>query len=262
MSGHNKNISPREKERAKTEKERAEDISYTLNHTIVCTATDFIDPYLGNHIQKILGNKSQLANCWKAEIIGDFGSIPVTIATQRLFPGTMAKISKIAEPMFSKAFHNGAQRDAKAWAKKKGYSEDSKEYKERVEQIYNYEVAHIPQALVWTGSSVVLNVASQNLMGNKAPISHIAAGKIGGALLTGALTVGARAIFPRKAEKFDHFTSEKFLLPIEGKIERALGIEDEDHLHKSSKHKLLTSDDKWKKRVETDKVDKPASLNI
>jgi len=265
MSDDNKNLSAAAKEKAKTRKQRAEDVAYTLNHTIVCTATDFIDPYVGNAVQKHLGNKSQLANCWAAEIVGDFGSIPVTIGMQRAFPGIMSGISNLAEPLFHKAFLNGAKRDTAAWAAKHGYSTDSDEYKKRVEKIYKYEVEHISQALMWTGSSVVLNVASQRLMGNKAPISHITLGKIGGAALTGGLTVGGRIIFPRKAENWDKFTSEKFLIPLKNKIDNALDLDDDDnhnHHNKTSKYSRIAHDGNWKKRIKSNKDDKPSPPNI
>ncbi len=262
MADDIKKTSPLAKERAKTKKQRAEDIAYTLNHTAVCTATDFIDPYVGNAVQKHLGNKSQLANCWTAEIIGDFGSVPVTIGIQRIFPGFMSRVSELAEPIFHKAFLKGAKHDTAAWAQRHGYSIGSEEYNSRVERIYNYEVQHISQALVWTASSVVLNIASQRLMGNKAPIIHIAAGKIGGAALTAGITVGGRAIFPRKAEQLDKFTSEKILLPLKSKIDKALDLDDDGHHANASKYSRIAHDANWKKRVENDKNGKDQSPNI
>lgn len=264
MVHDNKNLSPSEKEAAKTKKERGEDIAYTLNHSLVCTATDFIDPFIGNFVQKKLGNKSQLANCWSAEIIGDFGSVPVTIAMQRFFPGVMSGLSNLAEPLFHNAFMKGAKRDTAVWAAKHGYSDDSNEYKHRIEKIYNYEVEHISQALMWTGSSIVLNVMAQRALKNPSPISHIAAGKIGGALLTGGITVGGRMLFPRKAEALDKYTSEKILMPIKNKIDNKLDLDDDDKHHhtKTSKYSRIAHDTNWKKRIEIDKGDKSPSTSI
>ncbi len=228
MADTEKQQSATQKEKAKSKKERAADIAYTTNHALVCTATDFIDPYVGNFIQKKLGNKSQLGNIWAAEVIGDFGAIPLTVGMQRLFPEMMNNLSKFAEPVLGKGFRNGAKRDAKEWALQHGYAVDSEEYKERVERIYSYEINHLPQALMWTASSLVLNVAAQRTMGNRAPLVHITAGKVGGAVLTAGLVIGGRTIFPRKAEKIDKFTSEKFFLPLEDKIEDMIGADGKD----------------------------------
>jgi hypothetical protein len=249
-----KKLTPREIEDAKTHAQKAEDISYTFNHSIVCTATDFIDPYIGNVIQKKLGNKSQLPNTYIAEFIGDFGAVPFTIATQRLFPGLMHNLQKISEPVFKGMFLKGAEHYAKDWAKKNNYSIDSNEYKEKVQKIYSYETSHLPQAIVWTISATGLNVAAQKLLGNKAPIPHILAGKIGGSILTAAITLGGRSIAPRKAEKFDRFTSEKILVPIENKIHDIFGFGDKDH---DEKHKK-----KWSDRIETDKNSVQTAISI
>ncbi len=211
---------PQELEAAKTPQEKAADIAYTLNHTIVCTATDFIDPFIGDFIQKHLGNESQLKNCWKAEVIGDFGAIPLTVGMQRLFPSLMKGIGELLEPVFSSSFRKGAQREGKAWALRHGYSLDSQKYKDRVERIYNYEVTHLPQALVWTCSSIALNVTAQKMLHNPAPIAHIFAGKLGGAALTAGIAVGGRSLFPYHAEKWDKLLSDKLLLPVEEKIEK------------------------------------------
>ena len=121
------NLTPEEIERNKTPKQKAEDVSYTFNHSIICTFTDFIDPYIGNVIQKKLGNKSQLPNSYISEFIGDFGAVPLTIAAQRLFPSMMYSLQQIAEPAFKGIFLNGAERNAKDWAKERGYSTDSEE---------------------------------------------------------------------------------------------------------------------------------------
>jgi len=228
---------PKILEESKTEQEKAADVAYTLNHSLVCTATDFIDPFVGNFIQKYLGNTSQLKNCWIAEVIGDFGAVPLTIGMQRFFPNVMAGVKKIIEPVFSESFRKGAEKEAKSWALHHGYSLDSQQYKKRVERIYNYETTHLPQALMWTCSSIALNIASQKWLGNNNPVAHIFAGKIGGAAITSAITIGGRSIFPYKAEKWDKLVSEKLLLPIEEKTEQILGLEE--------KHEK-----KWVKRVQ------------
>ena len=50
-------LSAKHKEDHKTDAERAEDISYTINHAIACTATDIISPFIGNFTQNYLGKR-------------------------------------------------------------------------------------------------------------------------------------------------------------------------------------------------------------
>ncbi len=263
MVDKNKYSSPKENEKAKNEKQRAEDISYTLNLALVCTATDPItDPVISASILKLLGHKNKYSSSLISEVAGDFGAIPLTIGMQRFFPGLSQNISNMVEPVLRKPFLKGAKRDAGEWAKLHGYGVDSPEYKERVEKIYKYEISHVPQAIAWTGSALLLNVAIQKSLDKTLPLHHVFAGKLGGTLTTAVITVGGRMMFPRKAEQFDHFTSEKFLLPLESKIHKALGIKEEEHHHKSNKHKQLPVDGDWKNRVKSDRGDKPTSLNI
>lgn len=259
MNNKDNILTPEEMERSKTPKQKAEDVSYTFNHSLICTVTDFIDPYIGNAIQKHLGNKSQLPNAYAAEFIGDFGAVPVTIAAQRMFPSVMHWIKQASEPLFKGVFLSGAKREAKEWAKRHGHAVNSKEYEQKVWKIYNYEMDHLPQAFVWTVSAVGLNVAAQKALGNKAPVHHITAGKVGGSLLTAAITLGGRSLFPRHAEKFDKWTSEKILLPLEDKVYDTFGIkhnDDDYYLHKN-KHK---SD--WSERVKADKDSKSSAVHI
>jgi hypothetical protein len=216
---------PFELEKAKTKKQKATDVAYTLNHALVCAATDFIDPFIGDVIQKKLGNESSsLMNTGIAEFIGDFGAVPATVAVQRIFPGFMNKLSKIAEPVVGHVFHKAAEKEAKAWATEHKLDIESPEYKKRVDKIYQYEISHLPQAFMWTTSSIGINVLTQRLLGNTAPISNIMAGKVGGAVLTAAITASARCLFPRQAKKWDKFTTEKILLPVTNTGENIFGM--------------------------------------
>lgn len=202
---------------------RAEDVAYTLNHALVCTATDFIDPYLGNCIQKHLGNESQLKGAVLAEIAGDMGAVPFTVAMQRVFPTGMAAISCAVEPWVGGWFQASATRAATQWAGAHGVSLASPAYQARRDRIYRYEMEHLPQAILWTGSSIAINVSVQRGLGNKAPMAHILAGKVGGAALTALITLGGRSLFPHKAEEWDARLSEYVLLPVMRAVERLEG---------------------------------------
>ncbi|MFO0388134.1 MAG: hypothetical protein ACK502_00220 [Alphaproteobacteria bacterium] len=222
---------------------QSEDIAYTINHAIACTVTDFIDPFVGKWTQDYLGKKisigcghdhahdthhhhdhhhehdhhehvhAKLSHWWAGELAGDFGAVPITVAFQYYAPSVMKGIEHALEPVLGGFFKNGAKRSAGNWAIKHNIAVDSEEAKNYAQQLYLYEIGHLPQALLWTASSIVINLSTQRLMGSHAPISHMLAGKAAGAGLSAALVVGARGVLPDTARSWDKFTSRNVFLP-------------------------------------------------
>ena len=263
-------LSPKEAERAKTSEQRAQDIAYTINHALACTATDFIDPFVGNFTQKMIGKRfsvgcgthghddhhhdhdhghdapsGHLGHWWLGEVIGDFGSVPITVGIQHYFPGFMDKLKSGIEPVVGKFFRKGAERATKRWAAGNGIAEGSQEFKDHVEEVYKSEIDHLPQALVWTASSIALNLTTQKLIGNDAPLWQLAAAKATGATISAGLVVGARGFAPGAAEKWDSFTSEKIFLPATKVVGKVIGIDPE-------------TVDRMAERENHDKTGKPA----
>ncbi len=245
---------------------------------MACTATDFIDPYVGNWTQKFLGKRvpigcghdhskdgghdhhhdhgpgpkkkpctnpahkhthdhapkvkpalqSNLKYWWMGEVIGDFGAVPVTIAAQRMFPGAMKRLQHVMEPLLGGFFRRGAERSATSWALENKVRLDSPDFQQRANVIYKHEMEHLPQALMWTLSSIALNLTSQRLLGNCAPFWQLAAGKATGASISAALVVGGRGLMPGAAEKWDQFTGEKVFLPATRALSGVLGVRGED----------------------------------
>lgn len=258
---NNNEKSPAQIEKEKTKKQRAEDVAYTLNNAIVCTVADSFAPFIGHSIQKKLSNtsKSQYGKWYIAELAGDYAAIPPTIAMQRHFPGVMASISKTVEPLFKKSLSKGAERSTKEWAERHGVSRDSEDYQKHFDKVYKYEITHVPQALVWAASATALNVGLQLAMDKeKTPVSHILAGKIGGAAFAAGITLAGRTVFPNKAEKLDNYISKHFVLPageVEEKLEKLAGHHDKDDHHGKK-------DDSWKERVKINGADKAPEIRI
>lgn len=157
---------------------------------------------------------SHLAHWWKGEIIGDFGALPVTMATQWLFPGLMRQLREVLEPVMAPFFHAGSRMAARAWAKEHHLYPDAPQAKQEEHQIYEREMSHLPQAVVWTVSASALNIATQRASGNTGPLTHLLAGKLAGSATSAALVVGFRALAPQPAYRWDQFTSEKLFAPI------------------------------------------------
>jgi hypothetical protein len=275
-------LTPKERESQKTADERSEDVAYTINHSLACLTSDFVtNPIVGGLTQKWLGKRYQIGGCGHdhsgdhdhdhhdhehhdheyhhhshgifghtviGEIAGDFAAVPLTIAFQRYAPGFMNLIRNITEPVLGWMFKNGANRSAKAWAKDNQVDIQSDAFKEKAAQIYEHEVQHLPQAVMWTASSMVINILTQKLSGNKNPVWQIAAGTASGVAVTAGLVVGARAVAPETAHKWDRFTSQKLFLPATKAVGKVFGVKEEAVNRMIEKEKSLEGSS-WSNRM-------------
>lgn len=196
--------------------------------------------------------KSQLKHWIIGEFVGDFGAVPVTIAFQRFAPGLMDNIRHVAEPILGGAFRLGAKFSARSWANKEHVATDSQACKDKENEIYEHEVRHLPQAVVWTAASIGINLATQRVLGNNAPLWQLAAAKATGASISAAAVVTGRAFAPQTARKWDQFTSKNLFLPATKALGGLAGIssEDVDRMAQKEDHTY----DSW-----ADKVQKPAT---
>lgn len=294
---------PMKDERTK-QQERAEDIAYTINHSVYCTATDFLNPpinaatdgYLrwlipgcghdhsqdGEHhhehgascshhhappenlsrwekvkfASKQTFNKNRLLSYVKGEFIGDFGAVPITIAAQRMFPDFMTGLRAISEPVVRPLFSWGIAHDNAAWAKEHNVSKDSPEAKAHAASVYDYEINHFPQAIVWTGASLGLNTAYQ-VYADKSPmllerkLALKSGSVLSGILVTAGVVVAARALAPNTMHGVDQWTSEHAIIPTTNAINSINNIKEE---------KKNTSQTMWQQKIDT--PPKKLSLSI
>jgi len=309
-------LSPEEIERQKTKHKQAEDIAYTINHSLYCTLTDFLNPpinaatdgYLrwlipgcghdhskdgGHHhhdhgghcthhdhrhpptnlsrwekvklASKQAFSKERFVQYAKGEFIGDFGAVPLTIGVQRMFPNFMNGLRKLCEPVMRPIFKWGVDRDNKEWAKKHNVAADSQEYKDHATKVYEYEMSHFPQAVVWTGFSLALNTGYQ-MWADKTPIplGHKfllkSSSVLSGILVTAGVVVAARAFAPIKMHSFDTWTGEKAILPATKALGKVFGVEEEDVDRMLEKHRQKDAAPTWKTRVENDTANKERIL--
>lgn len=234
-------IHPSSPEASKTARQKREDLAYTINHTIVCGTKDVLEPFFTNWIQRTFGSqpppdkphlRGNLREWFIGEATGDLGAVPVTIAIQRLAPGFMAGMGDRLEGAFGTHFRKGAQQAAKEWALEHRLPADDPKVKEREERYYRYEMDHLPQAAVWTVSSIGMNIGTQKLLpvvtqgrlGNPENIGKLFLFKsIGAAVAAGALFT-ARSSSPRLAHRWDRWIAEHVFSPAEKAVEEVLGI--------------------------------------
>lgn len=304
----------REKEAQKTRDERAEDLAYTINHSLYCTLTDFINPpinaatdgYLrwlipgcghdhshdghghhyhghcevnihdphghigcshSHHHEPTRWEKVKTASrqafskerFWqyaKGEFIGDFGAVPITIGMQRLFPDVMQKVRHITEPVMGILFRFGVEQSSKRWAKARGVDMASEVYKKHVEAVYEHEMSHFPQAVVWTGASLGLNVAYQ-MHADKcthtpffSKLALKSTSVLSGVLVTAGMVIMARMLAPHKVREFDQWTSKQVILPTTKAVGKIFGVTEDDVDRMAEKQQQRDDEMLWSNRVE------------
>lgn len=247
-------------EKSKTDKERAGDIAYTINHAISCGTTDVVlqpviaaafginvgcnDPSHRKPGQKfsLRSFAHEAGHYLKGEIIGDFVAVPLTIGVQRLFPNFMHGVRKIVEPLTGWAFRLGAEHSAKRWGVQQGLSEDSPEVKARADAVYEHEVKHLPQAVTWNLFAYPIGAFGQKAMGHGSGYKEIFKSKLVGAAVSNGILIGSRMLAPGAAQRWDRFAGDNFIMPVSKKVGKLFGV-DEKTMEQARAH------DSWQDRL-------------
>ena len=240
-------------EQQKTELARAQDIAYTINHAIVCTAADFLSIPINTATQRMFGaspvgcnnphhNHASDKRSWKnlfghvtaAELLADFIAVPITVTVQRLLPGLMHGISKTVEPLFGDLFRAGAGASSKLWARKHGLDPNGPEALEKARTTYNHEAEHLGQAVMWTATAFGLNVGIQYgtetwkpPIGGRTKLSTLISAKGIGSTISSAALIGLRGFGPSVAENWDDWTSKHVFIPATRKVSHWFGVSNE-----------------------------------
>jgi hypothetical protein len=261
----------RERERQKTENQRAEDVAYTINHALSCGTTDVVlQPLIAatfgvnvgcdaghhdhahSHAKPKLTLKSfahEAGHYFKGEIIGDFVAVPLTIAVQRLFPNFMHGLRTIFEPLLGWAFRGGANRTARHWGAEHGLAADDAQVKAHADAIYEHEVSHLPQAVVWNMFAYPIGAVAQKMGGHGRSYPEIFKSKLVGAVVSNGLLIGGRMIAPGAAQKWDAMTSDTIFLPASKTLGKVFGV-DEEAIERAAKKNKAPHPAAWTKRVE------------
>ena len=229
-------------ERAKTDMQKAEDIAYTINHTITCLTLDLIKPfalawYTTRRFEVDFGDN--VKSWFTGEIIGDLGALPMTIGFQRFAPGFMDSLNKGLGTVFGPVYRWGAERSTSQWALEHGIAADSAEYKQHADALYKNEVSHLSQAAMWTVGAFALNVITQKSIGGLLTTRQIVEGKMLDALAATGTVLTSRAIAPESAHKWDQYTSQKVFLPMTKYVGGLFGIDEKTVERMAQKEGLL-----------------------
>ena len=191
------------------------------------------------------------------EVGGDVGGIIPTIMVQRFFPGMMQCMRKALEPIAGGFFHHGADKDAIKWGRKRGLAEDSPEVKHKAAELYEHEMSHLPQAVVWNSFSIPMNYGTQllyaQLKGHAKPtLGEFAVGKVFGTVLSNTVLIGGRGMAPEAFNHWDRLNSKHVIKPLMG----TLGIDRAtiERIDREDAHRRGDDTGHWQERVKDEEV--------
>lgn len=185
------------------------------------------------------------------ETAGDAGGIIPTIMMQRFFPGFMDGMRQKMEPWAGGFFQKGAARDAVKWGRKYGFEPGSPEVRAKETELYDHEMRHLPQAVMWNCFSIPINFATQRMFGKpgeKITLPTFIVAKGFGTLFSNSVLLGGRAAAPEMFIAWDRWNSEHIIKPVLNGPGRLLGID-----KKTADRVLSDSHDdrprEWRERV-------------
>jgi hypothetical protein len=172
-----------------------------------------------------------------SEIIGDFAGVIPTVLMQRFTPGIMDATRPVLRATLGPMFHYGAERSTNRWAHEHGVAHDAPEYQQHLNEIYEHEIHHLPQAAWWTGWATAFNLGSQNFFYDlftskeiceRFPVGSLkerAIAKVGGASFSIAVVLGTRAFFPETARNWTDWSEKNLVTPLTKVVGSTIGID-------------------------------------
>lgn len=206
------------------------EISYGIQQTFACWATDFIDPVLGMWIQNKWGDKSHKATAshtFGGEFFGDTAALGVYLFSKRVLTApvdwSIAVTKKICDPLLDWA----GRRTLSQWREKHRVAEDDARYRRKLEMYKDFQAENIVDTGIIGSSSVVLNVATQRVLGNRQSYGIMLASKMAGALITMAGMLGLRTALPSATKTLDDELSARYFSPVIRFTKRLFGVDGE-----------------------------------
>lgn len=220
------------------------EIAYGIQQTLVCFATDFIDPIISKWYQNKYGNKEhEVTNkhTMGGEVIGDFAALGVYLGAKRMFQkpldALIAGVKRGMNPLLTKL----GKTSIKDWQYREDVDEDSRRYKIKLEEYKQFQAENIVDTGIIAVSSTAINVGAQRWLGNKQDFKLIFYSKVIGAALTMAGMLGLRGVLPDTTKKLDDELSERYFSKVIRRVQKAAGAEEEvdpDHELHVMQHKL------------------------
>lgn len=203
-----------------------------------------------HHHSPSLGNN--LSHWITGEIAGDVGAVPLTVAVQRFFPGFMSSLRHMLEPFAGGLFRRGANRDALRWANDQTTPVDAEQITAKAQELYEYEMSHLPQAVVWNAFSIPINLFAQRLTHSNLSYREMAVGKIFGAAVSNTMLIGGRAMAPDTFHRWDQWNSRNIVVPTTKFVGRVFGADTSQVDEIARQHHHTGRAPGWSDRVSAD----------
>lgn len=209
------------------------DLTYGLEQTAMCFATDFIDPEFGRMYQNKFGIPEYnigREEVWGGEIVGDLMGLVGYLATKRMFRKPLAHMTDQVEQVFDPFIDKAGRRTINKWASEQGVSEQDPEYQEKLTAYKKFQANTIMDTTMVGAYATAANIVAQRYMfGNKNPWSVISVGKLGGAAITMGAMFATRTILPDTTHSLDKELNHRYISPIVGFARRLAGIKPVKH---------------------------------
>lgn len=203
------------------------EISFGIQQTLACWATDFIDPVVGRWFQNRHGNKEHHVthtHTWGAEAIGDTGAFFAYMAIKRLFTKPVDAITggvkRALDPIYGKLGKKTLER----WRVDNHLDQDSPRYQQRLDRYKNFQAEMLVDSAIIAASSTAINVLAQQKLGNRQTKMVIFKGKIIGAVATMVAVLGARTAAPDSMRMLDHELSTRYFSKVSRGLRRIFGV--------------------------------------
>ena len=223
------------------------EISFGIQQTLACWATDFIDPYVGKWYQNRFGNKQHEvtnAHTWGGEVMGDSAAFFVYLGAKRMLSKPIDAMTQLAKKATDPLYDRMGRKSLKDWRKEHHISKDDPRYLQRLENYKEFQAENLVDSTIIASSSTVINVAAQRALGNKQGIGLILTSKLIGAVLTMGSMLGLRSALPESTKTLDDELSERYFSKVVRAVQRLMGAAedkpelpdpDDEHSHKHSR---------------------------
>ena len=228
------------------DKRAGREISFGIQQTIACWATDFIDPAVGQWFQNKHGHKHHHVSAkhtWGGEIAGDSAAFFIYMAAKRLFTKPIDMVTAGVKRVLDPAYDKLGRKSLESWRRKQHLEVDDPAYLRKLELYKEFQAENWVDSGIIAGSSTAMNVLVQRKLGNHQPMHIILGGKLIGAAATVATMLGLRTAVPESMQKLDQELSDRYFSKVARAAGSVMGVKPDDVtplVTKDNEHKVFS----------------------
>ncbi|GEM_PF-3044407 len=213
------------------DKSLGHDIAFGLQHSLICLATDFLDPFISKWFQSKHGDHHHAVthkHTIGGELAGDGGGFLAYLFIKRIFSAPVANLTAATQKMLDPLYMQWGKKSLKPWMKAENIAVDSPEYQEKLENYKNFQASNLVDSSIIAAASTITNVAAQRALGNKQTYAVILTSKLIGTALTLGSMLGMRAALPTSTQTIDNELNERYFSKIIHHVRKLFGDDTQD----------------------------------